>query len=372
MQHLHALVVDDSKVGRVTMMKKLEALDIQVNLVESGQQALDYLAQTQPDVIFMDHMMPEMDGFEATRRIKAAPATRNIPVIIISGNDGAAFVQAARAAGAMTAITKPPESGVLEQLIASLAPAIPITVAPASTTTAQEQVEGKAAQLRAELLSDLGGRLERQAADLAELRQQVVSLALVGPRMQSIEQRLHVLETIVARPQPDFAALRDDLDQRLTSGLAGLQARAGDSAALLEELRQTLVARLDHLSEQLESRTIALRVSQTALETRLGQWENPPVTAAAPFREGESPDALTAYKALQAKFAQLEERLHEPRQRHLTRDNLDGFDLAKAAPAPAVPDELSRLRDRLKRLTVMTLAGGAILLGLIGIALWLR
>jgi hypothetical protein len=81
---------------------------------------------------------------------------------------------------------------------------------------------------------------------------------------------------------------------------------------------------------------------------------------------------LTAYKALQAKFAQLEERLHEPRQRHLMRDNRDGFDLAKTPPGPAVTDELSRLQGSLKRLTVMTLAGGATLLGLIGLALWLR
>ena len=99
-----------------------------------------------------------------------------------------------------------------------------------------------------------------------------------------------------------------------------------------------------------------------------------PVTAAqtAPFREEASPDALTAYKALQAKFAQLEERLHDPRQRLLMGDKLEGFDLAKASPGPDVTDELSRLQDRLKRLTVMTLAGGATLLGLIGLVLWLK
>ena len=85
MHDLRALVVDDSKVGRLTMLKKLEAIGVKVDLTESGQQALDYLAQNQPDLIFMDHMMPDMDGFEVTRGIKAAPATRNIPVFIVTG-----------------------------------------------------------------------------------------------------------------------------------------------------------------------------------------------------------------------------------------------------------------------------------------------
>jgi two-component system cell cycle response regulator len=364
MYDLHALVVDDSKVGRVTMMKKLEALDIQVNLAESGQQALDYLERSRPDVIFMDHMMPEMDGFEVTRRIKSSPATRDIPIIIISGNDGTAFVQEARAAGAMTAITKPPETGVLEQLIATLAPAIPVTVAPTGTATDQEQEERKTAQPGVERLSGLEGRLEQQAADLA----------LMDPRIQAIEQRLHVLETIVARPQPDFAALRAELDQRLTAGLAGFQTRSGDSAALLEGLRQTLVARLDHQSEQLESRSSALRASQSELETRLGHLEGTLVSAeqTAPFHEDASLEALAACKTLQAKFAQLEERLHEQRQRHRKKSDLDGADPAKASPAPAVTDELSRLQARLKRQSIITLAGGTVLLGLIGLALWLK
>jgi len=73
MRNMKALVVDDSKVGRLTMQKKLEAFGVGVDLAESGLEALNYLEHHRPDVIFMDHVMPELDGFEATRRIKAAP-----------------------------------------------------------------------------------------------------------------------------------------------------------------------------------------------------------------------------------------------------------------------------------------------------------
>ena len=87
MHDLRALVVDDSKVGRLTMLRKLETLGIRVDMAESGHQALESLEQSRPDLIFMDHMMPDMDGFEATRRIKASPVFRDIPAVIVSGND---------------------------------------------------------------------------------------------------------------------------------------------------------------------------------------------------------------------------------------------------------------------------------------------
>ena len=96
MRNMKALVVDDSNVGRLTMQKKLEAFGVGVDLAESGLEALNYLEHHRPDVIFMDHVMPELDGFEATRRIKAGPATRDIPVIIISGSDDKSLVRDAR------------------------------------------------------------------------------------------------------------------------------------------------------------------------------------------------------------------------------------------------------------------------------------
>ncbi len=66
----HALIVDDSKTARVILRRMLEELDLAADTAESAPEAIDYLKEHQPDVIFMDHMMPGMDGFEAIKHIK--------------------------------------------------------------------------------------------------------------------------------------------------------------------------------------------------------------------------------------------------------------------------------------------------------------
>ena len=72
------LVVDDSKVAHLTLRKMLTERGIDVDWVGSGEDSLTYLKQQQPNVIFMDVMMPGMDGFETTTAIKnnTAPAKK--------------------------------------------------------------------------------------------------------------------------------------------------------------------------------------------------------------------------------------------------------------------------------------------------------
>jgi CheY-like chemotaxis protein len=68
-----ALIVDDSKTARLMLHRMLDKLHIPTAMVESGEEALEYLKNNRPDVIFMDHMMPGMDGFEAVKAIKSDP-----------------------------------------------------------------------------------------------------------------------------------------------------------------------------------------------------------------------------------------------------------------------------------------------------------
>lgn len=70
-----ALVVDDSRSARLVLKRLLEQHGIIVDEVESAEDALEYLIYTKPHAIFMDHMMPGMDGLEAVGIIKRDPAT---------------------------------------------------------------------------------------------------------------------------------------------------------------------------------------------------------------------------------------------------------------------------------------------------------
>ena len=79
------LVVDDQPESLRMLTDTLESSGISVLVATSGQGALDLMGHIVPDLVLMDAVMPGMDGFEATARIKANPATRHVPVIFMTG-----------------------------------------------------------------------------------------------------------------------------------------------------------------------------------------------------------------------------------------------------------------------------------------------
>lgn len=101
-----ALVVDDSKSARVVLSRMLERFGIAVDTAESAEAALAYLKTERPDVVFMDHLMPGMDGLEAVRIIKADPDTATIPIMMYTSQEGELYVGQARALGAIGVLPK--------------------------------------------------------------------------------------------------------------------------------------------------------------------------------------------------------------------------------------------------------------------------
>lgn len=83
----HILVVDDNKMNRIKLSRSLEIQGYTVGLAEGGQQALDSLKVESFDVVLLDIVMPEMDGYQVLERIKGDPQLRDIPVIVISALD---------------------------------------------------------------------------------------------------------------------------------------------------------------------------------------------------------------------------------------------------------------------------------------------
>jgi CheY-like chemotaxis protein len=101
-----ALIVDDSRSARVILSRMLESYGLQVDAAETAEQAFEFLEHHRPDVIFMDHLMPGMDGFQAVQALKANPATALIPVMMYTSQEGELYVGQARALGAVGVLPK--------------------------------------------------------------------------------------------------------------------------------------------------------------------------------------------------------------------------------------------------------------------------
>jgi two-component system, cell cycle response regulator DivK len=101
------LVVEDQEDNRQIIRDMLTALDYELAEAQNGAEALAAVAKQKPDLILMDIQMPIMDGYEATRRIKADPSTKRIPIIAVTSYALSGDDQKARDAGCDNYVPKP-------------------------------------------------------------------------------------------------------------------------------------------------------------------------------------------------------------------------------------------------------------------------
>jgi len=101
------LVVEDQEDNRQILRDLLASVDYEMIEAENGEEALAAVAEHRPDLILMDIQLPIMDGYEATRRIKADPSTRGIPVIVVTSYALSGDELKARDAGCDAYVTKP-------------------------------------------------------------------------------------------------------------------------------------------------------------------------------------------------------------------------------------------------------------------------
>lgn len=101
------LLVEDNEMNRDMLSRRLLRNGFDVVMAVDGQQAVDMAASEKPAVILMDMSLPVIDGWEATRQVKANAATANIPVIALTAHAMAEDEAKARAAGCDDFDTKP-------------------------------------------------------------------------------------------------------------------------------------------------------------------------------------------------------------------------------------------------------------------------
>src|SRR5215204_789909 len=103
------LIVDDTPANLGVLVVTLGDAGYQLMVAEDGEEALAQTAQTVPDLILLDVMMPGIDGFETCRRLKARASTRYVPVLFMTALNETADKVKAFAAGGVDYITKPIE-----------------------------------------------------------------------------------------------------------------------------------------------------------------------------------------------------------------------------------------------------------------------
>ena len=121
------LLVEDNEMNRDMLSRRLERKGYEIVIAVNGQQAIDLAASAKPDLILMDMSLPVVDGWEATRRLKADGQTKPIPIIALTAHAMPEDERRAREAGCNDYDTKPIElPRLLEKIAALLGSAGPV------------------------------------------------------------------------------------------------------------------------------------------------------------------------------------------------------------------------------------------------------
>lgn len=106
-EHQGVLVVDDNEQNLELLHAYLDDLGGPIRLARDGLQAIESVQQSPPDIILLDIMMPRMSGYQVCETLKKSPATRDIPIIMVTALNEVGDVERAIDAGADDFLTKP-------------------------------------------------------------------------------------------------------------------------------------------------------------------------------------------------------------------------------------------------------------------------
>ncbi len=246
------LLVDDSKSARIVLSRLLQKCKFDVDMVNSGEEALEYLESGRPDAIFIDYMMDGMDGLEAIGRIKKDPAISSIPIVMCSANEGQDYVTAAISYGALGILPKPPTKDRLADIVKLIE----------KEWKAQER-EKKCAE-HSQPVSE-----STFAISADEVRGLAVSAANdaiaeeVGPLVEeAISSRI---EAVIQSHMPPMSELKDEIVVEVMSRIESMVHEANDRA-VAEVIEAHFRAQWEEFSAKLNEQ---LAIFQSSLQEEL-------------------------------------------------------------------------------------------------------
>lgn len=205
-----ALIVDDSTTAQYRLKKMLRRYPLDIDIVDSGEAALRYLARHAPAVIFMDHLMPGIDGFRALQIIKSNPDTAMIPVIMYTSKSGDVYTGQARALGALDVMSKDRINATDLSKVMEAIHIYPTTKADESEVVESAELIAAANQVTANSTADNNiPQLDRRASSLEQARNLELRLSHME---HSLEDNRRFITSRVVR---ELQGLRQSLRQEL-------------------------------------------------------------------------------------------------------------------------------------------------------------
>jgi len=160
----------------------LESMDIDSVALFSAEDALEYLKSNLPDIIFLDHTMPGMDGLETIKLIKSNPMTATVPVLMYTAKQGDVYVSQARALGAVDVLPKGMEKNYLAKALTKLG-LIKDTVSDSSSKQSQPE---EVIEIQ-DKTTDLTGPTINNDGDLQNLWQNEIKPLLIKQRKRNTD-----------------------------------------------------------------------------------------------------------------------------------------------------------------------------------------
>lgn len=265
----NALIVDDSRSARVMLQRLLEKMNVDTLSVESAEAAFSYLENESPDVIFMDHMMPGMDGLEATLSIKNNPKTQNIPTIMYTSKEDDGYISLAKSHGALGVLPKPANQqavmAVIDLLDNTAANDVPMAKEEPQTAnitleTIEQLIKTRLTNSVLSARSEIAAGLDGVSHQLSQTNQEQLTIVErnLKQHLQKLQTQLLDLQddhTLFKRLQPQIQKHTILIARRVSQKkVESLTKEYNSKFSKLEEQQQKLMQELTIKSQQVTTK----------------------------------------------------------------------------------------------------------------------
>jgi len=252
MSNRKVLLVDDSKSARYALKLLLQKQNLEVDTAESAEDALAKIKENAPEAVFMDNLMPGMNGLEALEILKKDATTAHIPVVMCTSNDEDHHQHEAREKGALGILPKPATPNKLADILTAIESNIQAHAqAPEKTEPSFKPVAATTAidydQIVDLIRNQLFGLLRVELSTLLEIE--------LPPRVDAIQNQLHpvVVQTVKEQLRQEIEAVRTELVHMETEH-AQAAAYKLSHEVLPEMINKKIVMLTVQVNEHIESR----------------------------------------------------------------------------------------------------------------------